>query len=195
MNPQNLDAPLAKRSFHIRTINSSVLAKYVYCRGRPCRDEDVRVCQRCDMCWLMGVVARAERWRNDGVECSSDRPGRVVWLGEQMAAFPRTKIAKPTRCNRTKAEVGRFEPRFPYHRCDLSVSAHALIRMPATRCRTLRTGASRAGGGNRVAASVRGQSAVERLHCCDHGKLHQRLAIFPGLAITVTRLGVARKSG
>lgn len=75
-----------------------------------------------------------------------------------------------------------------------SVSAHTLIRMPATRCRTLRTGASWAGGGNRVAASVRGQSAVERLHCCDHGKLQQRLAIFPGLAITVTRLGVAGNS-
>ncbi|MBV6797860.1 hypothetical protein [Xanthomonas euvesicatoria] len=45
-----------------------------------------------------------------------------------------------------------------------------------------------------MAASVRGQSAVERLHCCDHGKLQQRLAIFPGLAITVTRLGVAGNS-
>ncbi len=124
MNPQNLDARLAKRSFHIRTINSSVLTKYVCCRGRPCRDEDVRVCQRCDMCWLMGVGARADRWRNDWLERSSDRPGRVVWLGEQMAAFPSTKIAKPTRCNRTKAAVGRFEPRFPSHHCDLCFCAY-----------------------------------------------------------------------
>lgn len=38
-----------------------------------------------------------------------------------------------------------FEPRFPYYHCDLSVSAHTLIRMPATRRRTLRIGASRAG--------------------------------------------------
>ncbi len=144
MNPQNLDARLAKRSFHIRTINSSVLAKYVCCRGRPCRDEDVRVCQRCDMCWLMGVGARADRWRNDWLERSSDRPGRVVWLGEQMAAFPSTKIAKPTRCNRTKAAVGRLSRVFPATTA-ISVSVHALIRMPATRCRTLRTGASRAG--------------------------------------------------
>ncbi len=149
--------------------------------------------QRGDMRWLMGVGARADRWRDDGVECSSDRPGRVVWLGEQMAAFPSTKIAKPTRCNRTEAAVGRLSRVFPTTTAT-SVSAHTLIRMPATRCRTLRTGASRAGGGNRVAASVRGQSAVERLHCCDHGKLQQRLAIFPGLAITVTRLGVAGNS-
>ncbi len=63
--------------------------------------------------------------RIDGVDCLSARPGRVVWHGEQLAAFPSTKIAKPTRSNRTKAADSCVSGVFP-----TSAATYLLLRIP-----------------------------------------------------------------
>lgn len=63
--------------------------------------------------------------RIDGVDCLSARPGRVVWHGEQLAAFPSTKIAKPTRSNHTKAADSCVSGVFP-----TSAATYLLLRIP-----------------------------------------------------------------
>lgn len=102
INPGNLDARLAKRSFHIRTTNSRVRAKYVWCRGRLRTAEDRRA--RPGSAALMHQWGRrrrpgADRWRCGGVrlfERSSGARGADLqsrWLHE---------IAKPASCNPAK---------------------------------------------------------------------------------------------
>ncbi len=81
INPGNLDARLAKRSFHIRTTNSRVRAKYVWCRGRLRTAEDRRArpgsVARCISGADAGALVRIDGGVA-GFACLSDRPGRVV---------------------------------------------------------------------------------------------------------------------
>lgn len=138
INPRNLDACLAKRSFQIRTINSYVRVDYVFCCGGLCRGKDG--CARTGSaatCVVVDIGGRAERCRNGGGRLRERSPRARGMAGAQMAASPSTKSAKPTRCNRTKVPgscLGRvFLP--PLRSiCLLPISLLAYKVRPAESC-------------------------------------------------------------
>lgn len=157
INPRNLDARLAKRSFQIRTSNSYVRVNYVFCCGGLCRGKDG--CARTGSaatCVVVDIGARAGRCRHGGGRLRERSPRARGVGGEQMAASPSTKSAKPTRRNRTKVPgscLGRVLLPPLRSICLLPISLLACKAHAAEPCGPGRAWLSAV---NRVNASVRG---------------------------------------
>lgn len=130
INPGNLDARRAKRSFHIRTINSRVRARYVLCRRRLRTAEYSCACPgsaaRCINGSDAGALVRIDG-AVAGSACLSDRSVRVVRTCKAGGCM---EIAKAARCNPPRFQTSVWSVASP-----TTTATYLVLRISLPACR------------------------------------------------------------